>query len=71
MKELAFRAPPSLAVAINATTPAGVLGAEIWSTTANKKLVWDGGRWAPADNIVVSATQPTNPAINQLWLDIT
>lgn len=70
MKELAFRAPPSLAVDINATTPTGLLGAEIWSTTANKKLTWDGSRWAPSDNIVVSATQPTNPALNQLWLDI-
>lgn len=70
MRELAFRAPPALPVAQNATTPTGLLGAEIWSTTANKKLVWDGSRWAPCDNLVVSATQPTNPSLNQLWLDI-
>lgn len=48
MKDLTFRAPLQLAVAENATTPAGLLGAEIWSTTANKKLVWDGSKWAAA-----------------------
>lgn len=46
MRELAFRAPPALAVAENATTPTGLLGSEIWSTTSNKKLVWDGSKWA-------------------------
>lgn len=75
MKDLTFRAPLQLAVAENATTPAGLLGAEIWSTTANKKLVWDGSKWAAAmggggDQITVSATAPASPTLNQLWLDI-
>lgn len=46
MRDLALRAPPSLAVAENATSPAGQPGAEIWSTTAGKKLTWDGSKWA-------------------------
>ncbi len=71
MKDLSFRGPPALAVAENDTTPTGVLGAEIWSTTASKKLVWDGTRWRQASNeITVSSTPPSNPIINQLWLDI-
>ncbi len=48
MKDLSFRAPPSLAIAENATTPTGALGAEIWSTTASKKLVWNGTAWVDA-----------------------
>lgn len=71
MFDLALRAPPPLAVAENATTPAGELGAEIWSTTASKKLVWDGSKWADAmGGITVSATAPASPVLNQLWLDI-
>ena len=46
MRDLAFRAPPTLAVAENATTPTGRTGALIWSTTAGKLLVWDGAKWA-------------------------
>lgn len=46
MRDLSFRGPPQLAVAENATTPTGVLGAVIWSTTAGKKLEWDGSKWA-------------------------
>lgn len=47
MKGLSYRTPPLMAVAENATTPTGVLGSTIWSTTANKLLVWDNtGKWA-------------------------
>jgi len=46
MRDLSFRAPPTLAVAENATTPTGRTGALIWSTTASKLLVWDGSKWA-------------------------
>ncbi len=47
MKGLSYRSPPIVAVAENATTPTGVLGSTIWSTTANKLLVWDNtGKWA-------------------------
>ncbi len=49
MKDLSFRAPPSLAIAENASSPAPSLpGIEIWSTTAGKKLVWDGSSWVAA-----------------------
>lgn len=46
MRDLSFRGPPQLAVAENATTPTGVLGAVIWSTLANKRLIWDNTKWA-------------------------
>lgn len=45
MKSLSFSQPLNLAVAENASSPTGLLGSEIWSTTANKKLVWDGAMW--------------------------
>ncbi|MFC7460750.1 hypothetical protein [Hydrogenophaga defluvii] len=75
MRDLSFRGPPQLAVAENATTPTGVLGAVIWSTTAGKKLEWDGSKWAvplgtAVPQITVSATPPADPVVNQLWLDI-
>lgn len=59
IKDLAFRAPPSLAVAIGATTPnPGVPGVEIWSTTEGEKLVWNGSSWqsmaGPAGSVSVS-----------------
>lgn len=37
-----------MAVVENSNTPAGQLGAEIWSTTASKKLVWNGSSWRDA-----------------------
>lgn len=45
IRDLSFRAPPALAVAENATTPSGVVGTQIWSTTASKLLTWDGSKW--------------------------
>jgi hypothetical protein len=45
MKGLSLRPPVVLAVAEGATSPTGLLGAEIWSTTAAKKLVWNGTSW--------------------------
>ena len=47
-RELAFTSPPALAVAVGATTPVGQLGAEIWSTTALRRLVWTGTQWVDA-----------------------
>ena len=44
-RDLIPRQPPVLAVAENAIAPTARLGAEIWSTTANKKLVWNGTNW--------------------------
>lgn len=48
MKDLALRAPVQLAIAENATSPTATLGTIIWSTTANKRLVWDSAKWAAA-----------------------
>lgn len=60
-RDLSPRQPPTLAVAENATTPVGKLGAEIWSTTANKKLVWTGTNWADA---MGSGGSPTTDPID-------
>lgn len=46
MKDLSFRGVPSLAIAVDATTPAAPLGSLVWSTTVGKLLVWDGSKWA-------------------------
>lgn len=46
MKDLSFRGVPSLAIAVNATTPTAPLGSSVWSTTVGKLLVWDGSKWA-------------------------
>ena len=55
-RELAFTSPPALAVAAGATTPVGRLGAEIWSTTALRRLVWTGTQWADALAPIPTAT---------------
>lgn len=46
MKDLSFRGVPSLAIAVDATTPTAPLGSLVWSTTVGKLLVWDGSKWA-------------------------
>jgi hypothetical protein len=57
-------APPSLAVALGATTPVGEgPGARIWSTTTGCELVWDGAQWiVPGDGVlrVALGTEYTN-----------
>ena len=45
MKDLSFRGVPELAVADQAVAPTADLGAELWSTTENQKLYWDGTKW--------------------------
>lgn len=45
-KDLSFRSPPQLAVAIGATTPnPGIPGALVWSTSLAKLLLWNGTNW--------------------------
>lgn len=70
-QSLSFKAPPSLAVAIGATSPdPGKNGAQVWSTTALKVLEWRNGSWVdPAasgsgwDGILPKATAaPTEEA---------
>lgn len=45
MRDLSIRKPLTLAVAAGATSPAGLVGAEIWSTVENAILTWDGTHW--------------------------
>lgn len=43
---LAFAAPPALAIAEAATTPnPGLVGVSVWSTTLGKPVYWDGTKW--------------------------
>lgn len=70
-KQLNYKGPPSVAIAAGATTPnPGIVGVEIWSSTAGAKLYWNGNSWQLSNLIHVSATQPSNPVLNQLWIQI-
>jgi hypothetical protein len=45
-KQLGFRAPVSLAIAANATSPdPGFPGVWVWSSTTGTPLYWDGTAW--------------------------
>jgi hypothetical protein len=45
-KQLSFKAPPQLAIAVGATTPdPGINGVTVWSTTANALVHWDSNSW--------------------------
>lgn len=46
LKQLGFKAPPSLAIAEGATTPnPGSPGVVCWSTTLGKRVTWTGSLW--------------------------
>lgn len=59
-RQLSFKGPPQLAIAAGASTPnPGIAGVQIWSTTANSILVWDGDSW----EAVGSGGAPTSDSI--------
>lgn len=69
-KELAFRIPLSLAIAAGDSTPnPGGAGAEVWSSTLNRRVTWDGSHWHPSTSVSVGTTAPANPATGDLWVD--
>lgn len=71
-RELAFTSPPALAVAVGATTPVGQIGAEIWSTTALRRLVWTGTQWVDAmggGNAATATALQTARTINGVSFD--
>lgn len=47
MKDLSTRQSLDLPVVKGATTPPGRLGAQIWSTTLNRMVTWNGSAWVP------------------------
>lgn len=50
-RQLSLKAPPVLAIALGATTPAGGgNGAVAWSSLTNSLVVWNGSAWFPAAN---------------------
>ena len=57
-RQLSFQAPPSLALAVGATTPnPGVAGATAWSTTLGKLVAWNGTSWqltTPAGSVALA-----------------
>ena len=75
MIDLSFRAPLNLAIVEGAITPdPGAIGVRIWSTTANKALVWNGVVWAAVDsngtsNVIISTGAPVaSPGVPKLWI---
>lgn len=45
-RQLSFKGLPQLAIAAGTSAPnPGIAGVQIWSTTANSILVWDGDSW--------------------------
>jgi hypothetical protein len=74
-KDLSFRGPLNLAVIENATTPdPGGLGVQVWSTTSNKSLTWNGTVWAATGgvanpNVIISSGAPVaSPGTPKLWI---
>lgn len=56
LKQLGFKAPPSLAIAEGATTPnPGLPGVSCWSTTLGARVTWTGSLWT------AGATSPFGP----------
>ncbi len=71
LKQLGFKAPPSLAIAEGATTPSpGIAGVICWSSTLGKLVYWTGSLWTAGASIAVSATAPSSPANGQEWEDL-
>jgi len=50
----AFEEPLALAIAESATSPAGTLGDEIWSTVSNKRLRWNGTTWQASGELTTT-----------------
>jgi hypothetical protein len=60
-KQLGWESPPNMPIAEGDNTPdPGIAGVEIWSTVSNKKLVWSGGYWISAMDLVTDAILTSN-----------
>lgn len=75
-RQLAFKGPPSLAVAAGATTPnPGIPGVQVWSTTALSTLTWDGSQWAapasgaPTSDSILAPVDMDVPSGHSWWAD--
>jgi hypothetical protein len=71
MKDLALRAPVSLAVAYGATTPVPATGERpiIWSTTENAFLHWNGTIWVYESDIYVPLKNEVHYQIEGTYTD--
>jgi hypothetical protein len=55
-----------------ASAPAvGVAGAMYFNTTTNALCISDGTSWIAIVEMTVGTTAPSNPAINDVWIDTT
>lgn len=74
MKDLSFRAPPSLAIDIGDSSPSASAGTIIWSTISNSILIWNGTNWIASGGggagLEVSETAPVGVE-GMLWFDTT
>lgn len=75
-RQLAFKGPPSLAVAAGATTPnPGIAGVQVWSTTTSSILTWDGSQWAaaasgaPTSDSILAPVDMDVPNGHSWWAD--
>lgn len=70
IQQVSIVAPVSRAIAAGATTPnPGYLGAEVWSTTTNTMMRWNGASWQASAAVTVGTTAPSNPAVGDAWID--
>lgn len=61
-RQLGFKGPPQLSIAVGATTPnPGITGVEVWSTTANAMLQWTGSNWQRSGNAPGDLLSWNNP----------
>lgn len=74
MRDLALRAPPTLAIAEGATAPdPGFDGAVAWSSTTGRQMVWNDttNAWHSYTPVHVGSSAPSNPGAGDLWVDTT
>ena len=79
-RQLSFKGPPQLALAAGATTPnPGIFGVQVWSTTTNSILMWDGSTWStlgsgePPTTLSYSLSNPPDANVpkGQIWTPAT
>lgn len=59
-RQLGFQAPPTLAVTAGAVSPnPGIAGVQVWSSTANALMAWDGNSW----ELVGGGAAPTEDSV--------
>lgn len=70
-RALTFKAPPSQAIARDATTPnPGVTGAEVYSSATGSVLTWDGSKWVDRAELLLRIDSLSSAAYTLADTDI-